>query len=89
MDFQTQRALKTFVYVDGFNLYYGLKNAARSWLNESYKWLNVHKFVASLLSNKYQISRIKYFTAQVDKRPQDSELPIRQALYYRALKTIQ
>jgi hypothetical protein len=35
-----------------------------------------------------QINRIKYFTALVDARPNDPDKPLRQELYWRALRTI-
>jgi uncharacterized LabA/DUF88 family protein len=71
------------VYIDGFNLYYGaLKNTPN-------KWLNVEKLCNLLFPND-SIVKIKYFTAQVKIRPNDTDLdkPVRQQIYLRALKTI-
>lgn len=74
--------MKTFVYIDSFNLYYGcLKNTP-------YKWLNVKTLVERLLSSQHSISAIKYFTARVSSKPEQPDLPKQQALYFRALKTI-
>jgi uncharacterized LabA/DUF88 family protein len=72
---------KTFVYVDGFNLYYGcLKRTP-------YKWLDLAKLSQALLPND-TIERIKYFTARVSARPYNPSAPIDQQVYLRALRTI-
>lgn len=49
---------KTIVYVDGFNLYYGVLK------NTPYKWLNIDLMVKNLLTQN-EIIGIKYFTAPV------------------------
>ena len=73
--------MKTIVYIDGFNLYYGsLKGTA-------YKWLDLSK-LCQLLLPKNEITRIKYFTAKVSARPHDPDQPTRQQTYLRALRTI-
>jgi len=73
--------VRTIVYVDGFNLYFG---ALR---NTPHRWLNLHK-LASLLLPKHTIAEIKYFTALVSDRPQDPGQPERQQTYLRALRTL-
>ena len=73
--------IPSFVYVDGFNLYYGAVKGT------AYKWLDIQKMVQLILP-KNQILKIKYFTALVNARPQDPDQPIRQQMYLRALKTI-
>ena len=73
--------MKTIVYVDGFNLYYGAVKGT------PYKWLNV-KTLCELLLPKNQIIRIKYFTAPVTARPSDPDQPNRQQLLFRALQTL-
>ena len=73
--------MKTIVYVDGFNLYYGCVK------DTSYKWLNIHQ-MSKLLLPKDQIVGIKYFTAKVFSRGNDSQKHIRQQVYWRALRTI-
>lgn len=73
--------MKTFVYVDGFNLYYGAVKGT------PYKWLNVGR-LCQLLLPKNEIIKIKYFTALVTARPGDPEQPNRQQIYLRALRTI-
>jgi len=73
--------MKTIVYVDGFNLYYGAVKKT------PYKWLDISKLCKFLLP-KNQIIKIKYFTALVTARPSDPDQPNRQMLYLRALRTI-
>ncbi|MEO7862211.1 MAG: NYN domain-containing protein [Nitrospirales bacterium] len=72
---------KTNIYIDGFNLYYGkLKRTP-------YKWLDVAKLCQAMLPQD-TIQSIKFFTAHVSARPHDRHLPVRQQIYFRALKTI-
>lgn len=73
--------MRTFVYIDGFNFYYGAVK------NTPYKWLDFSKLCQHLLSPN-QILKIKYFTARVKARPSDPRQPIRQQTYLRALQTI-
>lgn len=73
--------MKTIVYIDGFNLYYG---ALR---NTPYKWLDVLT-LCNLLLPKNQIIQIKYFTALVSARSNDPDQPNRQLLFLRALRTL-
>jgi uncharacterized LabA/DUF88 family protein len=73
--------VKTIVYIDGFNLYYGcLKDTP-------YKWLNIHRMSELLLPNETIVS-IKYFTAKVFSRSSDPQKHIRQQVYWRALRTL-
>lgn len=73
--------MRTYVYIDGFNLFYGLLKGT------PHKWLNLEALFDNLLP-KNQIVKIRYFTALVDSRPNDPDLPIRQATYARALATL-
>ena len=73
--------MKTNVYIDGFNVYYGaVKDTRRRWLDVS--------AVCAKLFPRNQINRIRYFTAIVDARPPDLQQPVRQQTYLRALHTI-
>jgi len=72
---------RAWVYVDGFNLYYGAVK------DTPYKWLNIRRLCELLLPN-HAIDRIKYFTARVSGRPDDPDKPTRQQIYFRALRTI-
>jgi len=73
--------MKTNVYVDGFNLYYGCLRGT------PYKWLDVSA-VCRKVFPKNQIHRIRYFTARVRATRDDPLKPERQATYIRALETI-
>lgn len=73
--------MKTNVYVDAFNLYYG------SLKKTPYRWLNLAKLCELLLPHN-QIHKIKYFTANVSSRPSDPDQSTRQQVYLRALRTI-
>lgn len=73
--------MRTFVYVDGFNLYYGaLKRTP-------YRWLDVARMCDLLLAD-HQILNIKYFTANVSARPGHADAPLHQQIYLRALRTL-
>lgn len=73
--------MKTIVYVDGFNLYYGcLKGTA-------HKWLDLAQLCRHVLPRN-EVTRIKYFSAKLSARPGDPGLPNRQELYFRALRTL-
>ncbi len=73
--------LRTTVYVDAFNLYYGAIKGT------PYKWLDLHKMCSYLLPRN-DIQAIKYFTARVTSRDNDPRQEIRQDLYVRALRTL-
>lgn len=73
--------MKTNIYIDGFNLYYGAVKRS------PYKWLNLDR-MCQLLLPQNQINKIKYFTALVNARPNDPQQPIRQQTYLRSLRTI-
>ena len=73
--------MKTSVYVDGFNLYYGCVKGT------PHKWLDLPAFFAACLPQN-QIHRIRYFTALVKPRPSDLQQPVRQQTYLRALRTL-
>lgn len=75
------------VYVDGFNLYYALKEYADND-GKRYKWLNIAELARKLLPSTTQIVGIKYFTAAISALPHDPDNWIRQQAYWRALKTI-
>src|SRR5215204_882432 len=73
--------MRTNVYIDGFNLFYGCLKGS------PYKWLDIDALCRRLLP-KDQINRIRYFTALVTARPGDPQQPVRQETYLRALETL-
>jgi hypothetical protein len=72
---------RTYVYVDGFNLYY---NALKG---TPHKWLDLKK-LSRLLLPLHDVRMIRYFTARVTAMPHDIDQPRRQETYLRALRTL-
>ena len=77
--------MRTNIYVDGFNLYYGLKRYERQ--GKRYKWLDLDALCRHELPND-TIHRIRYFTALVQPRPGNPNQGARQQTYLRALATL-
>jgi len=75
-----QKQLRTYIFIDGFNLYYG------SLKGTPYKWLDLKELFTRLLRPNHQILRIKYFTAMVSDTPDDPQKATRQGTYLRAVK---
>ena len=74
--------MRTTLYVNGFNLYYGcLKNT-------EYRWLNVEKLFSDILRPPHKVDLIHYFTAHIKQTRNDPEAPLRQKAYLTALRTI-
>jgi len=71
--------MRTYIYIDGFNFYYGAVKST------PYKWLDFKALFTSLLDEKHEIIRIKYFTARVSGKS-DPDRPIRQSTYIRAVE---
>jgi uncharacterized LabA/DUF88 family protein len=72
--------MEATAYVDGFNLYHGaIKGTA-------FKWLDLHGLAQALLPD-HAVTRVRYFTARVDDRPDDPRQSQRQDVYLRALRT--
>ena len=73
--------MKTYIYVDGFNLYYGaLKDGP-------YRWLNIDA-LCNLILPKNDVVKIKYYTARVKNRVSNPGQAARQEIYLRALRTL-
>ena len=71
--------MRTSIYIDGFNLYYGAVKGT------PYKWLDFHAAFTMLLQPQHRITAINYFTAQVSGK-RDPQQPVRQQTYWRALQ---
>ena len=74
-------ALRTRVYVDGFNLYYGAVK------NTPFRWLNPVELMRHVLPAQHTLDRVLYFTARVSGIP-DPRAPARQHAYISALRTL-
>lgn len=73
--------MDTFVYIDGFNFYYGAVK------DTPYKWLDFKSLVSNKLlqiGSHYNICKIKYFTAYVSSPPYDPQQTQRQETFIRA-----
>jgi hypothetical protein len=79
----TRQSMRTLVYVDGFNLYYGCLRDA-----PELRWLDLGELCRRLLRPDSDIVGIKYFTARVEPRPGNPQQAQRQQVYIRALQTI-
>ena len=73
--------VKTRIYVDGFNLYYGAVKAT------PFKWLDPVALSRLLLPPSYTIEKLRYFTARVSGKI-DRKAPARQEAYLKALSTL-
>ena len=75
-------AMRTYVYVDGFNLYNsGLKQDPAS------RWLDIRALCQAVLGPQNQLDCIRYFTARISGEPGDPSGPNRQDVYLRALRS--
>ena len=72
--------MRTTIYFDGFNLYYGALKGS------SWKWLDLLTLFRTVLQPRHDIRKIKYFTARVSATPDDPSKPQRQDTYLRALR---
>ena len=72
---------RVVAYVDGYNLYYGLREKGWKW----FYWLNIQSMVQNLLRPNQTLVSTKYFTTVI-KRPPDRRK--RQAVFLDALGTL-
>lgn len=72
-----------YVYVDGFNLYYGCLQGS------PYRWLDVYKLAQNIMANTEDavIKKVHYFTARVVDYNNDG-ITTRQGFYLKALERI-
>jgi len=68
-------------YIDGFNMYYALKNNGY----QQYKWLNYHSLAEKVIQNKDTISSIYYFTALTHWKKANMQ---RHKEYIKALRSV-
>lgn len=75
-----QKKNRVIVYIDGFNLYFGMMDAGFNHC----KWLNIEKLVWSYLTANQELIEIKYFTSRITNNPQKQK---RQTTYLEAIET--
>lgn len=73
--------MRVIAYIDGFNLYFGLRD--KGW--RRFYWLNVKLLVQNLLKFNQQLVMTKYFTARVIGAPDKQK---RQSTFIEALETL-
>lgn len=71
---------RVIVYVDGFNLYFGLKEAGFT----NCKWLDIKSLALDLLIDTQMLIDIKYFTSRVSNDPDKQK---RQGTFLEALES--
>jgi uncharacterized LabA/DUF88 family protein len=72
---------RVIAYIDGYNLYYGLREKRWKW----FYWLNIQAMARRLLKLDQRLVTTKYFTTIV-KHPEDRRR--RQAVFLEALQTL-
>jgi len=73
---------KTIVYIDGFNLFYGLLQ------HKPNRWLDLVKFSELIVGPQYEVIAVKYFTAKTKSYPVDHQSELNQHYYWQALSTL-
>ncbi len=71
---------RVIAYIDGFNLYFGMREAGF----DKCRWLNVKKLVESLLQSNQELVGVKYYTSRVSNNPDKQK---RQSTYVDALES--
>ncbi len=80
MQEKEQKKERVVAYIDGFNLYFGMREAGF----DNCRWLNVNKLVSGLLKPHQELCGIKYFTSRVSNNPDKQK---RQSTYIDALES--
>ena len=75
---------RVIVYVDGFNLYYGLKDSGL----RRYYWLDIQKLAENLLKPNQRLVAVRYFTTRLKETPASATKRKRQSTYLEALETL-
>jgi uncharacterized LabA/DUF88 family protein len=68
------------VYVDGFNLYFGMKDSGI----DDCKWLDIHALAEVIKNNSHEVNEVKYFTSRISHNYEKQK---RQSTYLDALLT--
>lgn len=74
--------MKTYVYIDGFNLYH-----MRLQRQRQYRWLNLKAMADRLIQAPAVVERVNFYTARVSSKI-DAQAPAKQQLYLSALSTV-
>ena len=74
--------MKVNVYIDGFNLFYGMLKGT------PYKWLDLEKFADGMVAPGVIVVAIKYFTAPIKAYPPNPDKLLRQHFYLEAFSSL-
>lgn len=74
--------MRTYIYVDGFNLYYRLLRS-----DPALKWLDLDALARAAMPDGSEITKIRYFSARISGK-NDASAPGRQQSYLNALSTL-
>lgn len=80
MQIENKKNERIIVYVDGFNLYFGMREAGF----DNCRWLNLKSLILSLLQPNQKLIEIRYYTSRVSNNPDKQK---RQTTYIEALET--
>lgn len=80
MQEEVKKIERVIVYIDGFNLYFGMREAGF----HQCRWLNVRKLAENLLQPHQKLVQVKYFTSRVSNSPDKQK---RQSIYIDALES--
>lgn len=75
---------RVMVYVDGFNLYFGLRS--KGW--RKYYWLDLHALATALLKPGQTLEGVHYFTSRIRANGRNVPDMQRQTSYLEALSTL-
>ena len=75
---------RVMIYVDGFNLYFGLRS--KGW--RRYYWLDLRRLAENLIRPNQRLIAVRYFSARISARPDNSDKRKRQATYLEALEML-
>lgn len=73
---------RTYIYIDGFNLYYRLLKKS-----PEYRWLNIAELSRTVLKAENVVERVNFYTATVSAKI-DPDAPAKQRIYLNALETL-
>lgn len=81
MQIEDKNYERVVVYIDGFNLYFGIRETGF----DNCRWLNLKLLIENLLQPNQKLMQIKYFTSRVSNNLDKQK---RQSTYIDALETI-
>ena len=76
---------RVVVYIDGFNLFYGLKS--RGW--KRFYWLDPGLLAENILKPGQSLVAVKYFTSRITPSPSDPDKHRRQATWLEAIEALE